>query len=178
MSSEPKLKLDEVYNVFINRTPYNLQLSWKDEVEIFFRHHWSNIRIFFFNIVDGIRNVVYYLPTIWKDRDWDYEYTLDILKAKLKKQRNYLQKENLVVETPQMVNQINDTLQAIDDFDNYFEVCEYSSQGLLKEIQDTLDCHEQEPLVQNFFIKAEKIKQERWCKIFDTMKDFMQGWWS
>lgn len=177
MDKQSNLKLEDVYDAFRDRQPYNPKLTWKDKIEVFFGHHWSNVRIFYFSIINGIKNILYYLPVIWKDRDWDYEFTLDLLKAKLIKQRNYFKKSNLVVETPQMIEQINNTLQAIDDFGNYFEVCEDSSQGLLKEIQDILDCHKQEPLVQNFFTKAEKVKQDRWCKIFDTMKDNMQGWW-
>lgn len=33
----------------------------------------------------GIRNVVHYLPVIWKDRDWDHGYLEDILYAKYTK---------------------------------------------------------------------------------------------
>jgi hypothetical protein len=33
----------------------------------------------------SIQNVVYYLPIIWKDRDWDHGYMETIMLAKLKK---------------------------------------------------------------------------------------------
>ena len=33
----------------------------------------------FGNFKQGIRNLINYFPIIWKDRDWDYHYTLDIL---------------------------------------------------------------------------------------------------
>jgi len=35
--------------------------------------------------ITGIKNLIYYLPVIWKDRDWDFAYVNDILEVKLKK---------------------------------------------------------------------------------------------
>lgn len=177
MDKQSNLKLEDVYDWFRDRQPYNPKLTWKDKIKVFFGHHWSNVRIFYFSIINGIENILYYLPVIWKDRDWDYEFTLDLLKAKLIKQREYFKKSNLVVETPKIVKQINDTIGAIEDFENFYEVCERVSQDELMKIKNTKNNQNQEPLVQNFFLKAENIKQNRWCKIFDTMKDNMQGWW-
>lgn len=31
----------------------------------------------------GVRNLIRWFPYIWKDRDWDYTYTLELLKRKL-----------------------------------------------------------------------------------------------
>jgi len=32
----------------------------------------------------GIRNIFYYLPVVWRDRDWDHSYILELLRHKLK----------------------------------------------------------------------------------------------
>ena len=38
----------------------------------------------------GIKNLIYWFPVIWKDRNWDDHYIFDILKHKLKAQANYI----------------------------------------------------------------------------------------
>lgn len=38
----------------------------------------------------GIQKVWYWLPIIWKDRDWDSHYIFEILKHKLKAQADYI----------------------------------------------------------------------------------------
>ena len=39
---------------------------------------------------EGIKNTIYWLPIIWKDRHWDSHYIFEILKHKLKAQANYI----------------------------------------------------------------------------------------
>ena len=38
----------------------------------------------------GVKNVWYWFPIIWKDRDWDDHYIFEILKHKLKAQAKYI----------------------------------------------------------------------------------------
>jgi len=40
----------------------------------------------------GIKNLWVWFPLVWKDRDWDYDFTLKALQFKLKKQASYLRK--------------------------------------------------------------------------------------
>ena len=42
------------------------------------------------NIKQGIKNIIYWLPVIWKDRHWDHHYIYEILKHKLKAQSKYI----------------------------------------------------------------------------------------
>lgn len=35
------------------------------------------------NLGQGIRNIIYWFPVIWKDRHWDYAFLLYILRHKL-----------------------------------------------------------------------------------------------
>lgn len=48
---------------------------------------------YIYNIIQGFKNLYYYLPTIWRDRDDDFYYTQELLLKKLKKQYKFLQKE-------------------------------------------------------------------------------------
>jgi hypothetical protein len=42
----------------------------------------------------GIKNIWYWFPIIWKDRDWDSHYIFEILQHKLKAQSNYIGKRD------------------------------------------------------------------------------------
>lgn len=42
------------------------------------------------NIKQGIKNIIYWLPVIWKDRHWDHSFIYEVLKHKLKAQANYI----------------------------------------------------------------------------------------
>lgn len=43
-------------------------------------------------IYRGIRNLIYWFPIIWRDRDWDQRYIYGILEAKIEKQARYIDK--------------------------------------------------------------------------------------
>ena len=45
--------------------------------------------------VQGIKNVWYWFPVIWKDRNWDHRFIFDILAHKLKAQAEYIGKYGL-----------------------------------------------------------------------------------
>jgi len=42
------------------------------------------------NIMEGIKNIIYWFPIIWKDRHWDQSFIYEVLKHKLKAQANYI----------------------------------------------------------------------------------------
>jgi hypothetical protein len=42
------------------------------------------------DFVKGIKNIIYWIPIIWKDRDYDSHYIFEVLKHKLKSQAKYI----------------------------------------------------------------------------------------
>lgn len=48
----------------------------------------------FRDFYDGITNIIRWIPTIYKDRDWDDYYILAILRKKIEHQRKYLVEAN------------------------------------------------------------------------------------
>jgi hypothetical protein len=43
-------------------------------------------------IYRGIKNLIYWFPIIWRDRDWDHRYIYGILEAKIEKQARFIEK--------------------------------------------------------------------------------------
>jgi hypothetical protein len=42
------------------------------------------------NFIQGVKNLIRWFPTIWKDRDWDQDFIYTILAKKLEFQANYI----------------------------------------------------------------------------------------
>ena len=49
-----------------------------------------------YDIENGIRNLILWTPTIWKDRNWDGYYILTILIKKIELQRECIMKNNII----------------------------------------------------------------------------------
>jgi hypothetical protein len=91
------------------------------------------------NVKQGIKNLIYWLPIIWKDRHWDHHYIYEILKHKLKAQSKYIgdkdrhtrakydaQRMNLCVNLIQKLEDDYYGLEYMDYAENrhWFEECE------------------------------------------------------
>ena len=57
----------------------NISLWWENEA----RFYWINFKT-------GIKNIIYWFPIIWKDRNWDSHYIFEIMMHKLKAQSKYI----------------------------------------------------------------------------------------
>ncbi len=68
------------YRKIIDRT----QGWWEFEA----RYYWKDLK-------QGIKNLWYWLPVIWKDRNWDHDFIFDVLSHKLKAQASYIGKYGL-----------------------------------------------------------------------------------
>lgn len=47
------------------------------------------------DLIEGIKNLIKWFPIIWKIREWDWRYTLDILQQKLKFQSDWTEKHGI-----------------------------------------------------------------------------------
>lgn len=57
----------------------SISLNW----EFKYQYLWRDFKI-------GVKNIIYWLPIIWKDRNWDHRYIYTILQHKLKAQSKYI----------------------------------------------------------------------------------------
>jgi hypothetical protein len=66
------------------------------------RNTWRRYApIWFKEFVDGVTNIVRWIPTLYRDRDWDDFYITKILQKKIEFQREHLVKHNRHLSIPQ-----------------------------------------------------------------------------
>lgn len=86
--------------------------------------NFSEVRIFFRNLYIGFRNIIEWIPIIWKDRDWDKDYIMEILIYKLKRNRQYMIDHGHVVNDNQIltITECIDLLEKVhNEWENYEE---------------------------------------------------------
>lgn len=58
----------------------------------------SNLKYFIKQNILNIRRIIKYIPLIWKDRDWDYGFLLELEKAKLTNMLEYFKTSDIIIE--------------------------------------------------------------------------------
>jgi hypothetical protein len=65
----------------------NEKLNTFDKISLWWRFE---ARYYHKDFINGVKNLIKWFPTIWKDRDYDQAYIYDILSKKLEFQSNYI----------------------------------------------------------------------------------------
>lgn len=87
--------------------------TWRCYAPIWFKH-----------FIDGIKNLIDWLPVIWKDRHWDDHYIFEVLKQKLLLQRNYLVDQYRHTDIPRTNRDITICLNLIERIQDEYYVME------------------------------------------------------
>jgi len=58
----------------------------------FFKKTINSIESLYYNINNGLKNLIEWFPVVWKDRDWDSYYIYKVMIFKIKKQMNSMDK--------------------------------------------------------------------------------------
>ena len=93
--------------------------------------------------IEGINNLIKWIPTIYKDKNWDKHYILDIIKFKLLQQRNYLVKANRHEGVPMLNRDITLCLNLIELVQSELYALEYMD--YCKDDFNWIDCGEEHP---------------------------------
>lgn len=59
-----------------------------------------------YNIKNGVLNLIKWVPVIWQDRDWDYIFIYRILYFKLKEMEKYQRRDGIVKNHKKIADQI------------------------------------------------------------------------
>ncbi len=74
-------------------------------------------------IKQGIKNIIYWFPIIWKDRNWDHGYIFTILRHKLISHNECISKYNLHERSQQDARRITLCIKLIDKIqDDYYNM--------------------------------------------------------
>lgn len=59
----------------------------------------------FYSLKEGLRNILYWFPIIWEDRDFDWEYLAKIMEWKFRKMSHYFE-TGIVTDSPQISKEL------------------------------------------------------------------------
>ena len=136
----------------------------------------NNIKHFFYDIKYGIQNIIYYLPVIWKDRDWDNEYILDLLKHKLKRNEKNLRKYSLAVDSDKTADEIKNVVDLIEIYPNITLEADpdFKYQEYIENIEDE---EEKDYWIRKYYTSICNIEDECYRMIFELLGRNSQKWW-
>lgn len=136
----------------------------------------NNIKYFFYDIRYGIQNIIYYLPVIWKDRDWDNEYILDLLKYKLKKNEKNLRKYSIAVDNDKTADEIKNVVDLIEIYPNITLEADpdFKYQEYIENIEDE---EEKDYWIRRYYTSIYNMEDECYKMIFELLGRNSQKWW-
>jgi hypothetical protein len=130
-----------------------------------------------------MRNLFYYFPVIWRDRDYDWSYLADLLERKLRRSARYFSDDAYINKEMRVCLRLIERIQK----DPYGDIADRRCQGRYgvkprsgiengrwvsrwpsdEHRRYWLKCHED----------AEKINQLDCDRLFGLMAKYLRGWW-
>lgn len=160
------------------------------------------IKIFIRNIIIGIKNLYYWFPIIWNDRNWDQYYLYVILKHKLKKMEKYQRVHGITSNNEKTAKKIKLCVNLLDRIikDDYIMNALYLHEKKWGEvdikftpIEDNEEYGELNIELKKETTQEEKMTEERrrlrlykhsdYMKkqdidmLFETMRKHVECWW-
>lgn len=156
--------------------------QWLDEnrIKLWWEDCYYNMRklildipSFYNNCVYGIKNIIYFLPVIWRYRHWDFEYILDILLKTLEIHKKRLLKNGIAIDTNKTAEEIELSIQDIKKYLEYSEDFEKENQELLSRIKNSKN----DDALKEYLSQLLEFENEKWDNIFENLKKNMRKWW-
>ncbi len=98
------------------------------------------------NFISKVKNIVRWFPIIWKDRDYDDSYIMEILKFKLSNQANYISKKDRHTRAQYDAQKMRLCVRLIEKFQEEYYNLEYfdyfNMEVSFTECVDRPDCSE------------------------------------
>ena len=110
----------------------------------------------------GVKNLYKWFWVIWKDRDWDHYYILQVLKFKLEKQADHLAENGFHNNAQRDAELMMTCVRLIDKLQNEYYYDELCKSGVRSS-----------EAVKNVIAKHKKAKR----LLFKIMNDRIEEWW-
>lgn len=80
-----------------------------------------------------LKRLIFWLPIIWKQEDWDISYLYDLIEIKLKEIRKCLLKDDIHKDSDLRVREIDICLAYLDRYRNWTNYIEYPIDDIISE---------------------------------------------
>lgn len=132
------------------------------------------------------------LKLIWNCEEWDYSFTLDLLKWRLERCVKYFERSPYAEGNNERAQEMKEVLRAIDEyFDPYCKDCPFEVSHVMVPTEDgfsrlvTINKETKKPLTEeeeeqysDYLRASQKYESEDcWNRIWDLIKEHGQGWW-
>jgi len=94
-----------------------------DYISFWWRHDG---KYFHLEFKRGIKNLIYWFPIIWRDRNWDSHYIFEILKHKLKAQSKYIGGRDIHAQSKRDAEVMMTCVRLMEKVQDEFYSSEYS----------------------------------------------------
>ena len=172
-------ELSDKYAKFMERhSNYNMP-DWYYTLEENLHAPFRAVRNFF----KRVYRIIQYIPVIYKNEDWDYDYLVNLVEYKLTRIRDCIYNNSIVApsEARDTCIQINQALDHIKQYRNA-TVCapedlppytfNFNEDGTITFSEDEIFEKRQE-----FFNKVNELEDKEWNLIWDTIKEYGRNWW-
>ena len=155
------------------------------------REHWYNLKI-------GLKNLWTFFPVIWEWRRWDFSYNMELLQKGLELYLEEDENDGFQEVNETRIPKEEDMRKVIDHLDDLnndnfillaeaelgYEATSYGfefepaegHEGLFSMVE--LRTKEEQDADEAIFALSNKLEQEAWNEIWDTIKKGGQGWWT
>lgn len=141
----------------------------------------STLRSFFYNLKNGLSNIIEYFNIVWYDRDWDYSYIDRLLRFKLNKMANKMEKYDQHTSKDATVKQLRFCVKLLDRLiaDDYIHP-DFEKTFSERSTNDILTGKNKNFTDEDFsnWMKYESYLREKdRCVLENIIKKHMTGWW-
>jgi hypothetical protein len=114
------------------------------------------------SFIQGIKNLIRWFPTIWKDRDYDHYYIMEILKKKLLFQARSMRERSQLEKSEEYAEQMETCAVLLHIVQNET----YIEELIKRPVSTDENLHEA-------IVLQEKARR----KLFKLMEENMEHWW-
>lgn len=122
-----------------------------------------------------IGKIIGWLPILWKDEDWDYEYILDILRHKVDTMGVYIRDSGIALNDINTYYETRDFIQAIDNYINSNDLFENIYGEYYQNLPERMTF---KSFKKDYYAHMIEFEQECWETIWDIIKKNGLKWWN
>ena len=145
-------------------------------IEILF---YNKVSIFLRKVGRFILRIGRWVPVLWRQEEWDFGYTYEILELKLKELRESISEDtwHASEEVEEAIKQINSCLSHLDKYRNWTNYINIPNGEQLVKVEGGVKL-EFTPEQEEALKKVIKFEEEHYNAFWDELKKNSGNWWT